>query len=267
MNIPQIGIRNIDIKVREINLPDISNWSSPILFSPPVTTQIGIPIVDMPGCVEAHNVSNPKNTQISNDDKRGVSAYCDAGVPSFNPIRYEPEQIILSNPAEVPKTPVEESEDKEQDKETSVNVEDLKIPPIKSIIECPTKKQRLEEPVGFIFDSGRKEIIGYKLKGIECVRIVKDVPITEQIVNAIPPAGTIMTTGSIALVATSSALLAKPFADILLKVVKPTVKKVVKKVAAIRGKKPKVLSLSERIVEQRVRNTAIKQLRQALKPK
>ena len=76
-----------------------------------------------------------------------------------------------------------------------------------------------------------------------------------------------MTTGSIALVATSSALLAKPFADILLKVVKPTVKKVVKKVAAIRGKKPKVLSLSERIVEQRVRNTAIKQLRQALKPK
>ena len=73
----------------------------------------------------------------------------------------------------------------------------------------------------------------------------------------ITPTGTVITTGGIAVVATTSALLAKPFADILLKVIKPTVKKVLKKVAQIRGKKPKVESVRERRAEQRQRNEAI----------
>jgi hypothetical protein len=68
-------------------------------------------------------------------------------------------------------------------------------------------------------------------------------------------------------VATTSALLAKPLADLLLKVVKPTVKKVIKKIAAIRGKTVKPLSTAERIKEQRDRNRAIMELRQTLKPK
>ena len=83
--------------------------------------------------------------------------------------------------------------------------------------------------------------------------------------NAIPPAGIITTTASIALVATTSALLAKPFVDILLKVIKPTIKKVVKKIAAIRGKQSKVQSKGERIAEQRDRNEAIKSIRRVLK--
>jgi len=76
-----------------------------------------------------------------------------------------------------------------------------------------------------------------------------------------------MTTASIAVVATASALMAKPLADILLKVVKPTVKKVMKKIAKLRGKTPKVLSTAERINEQRDRNRAIMTLRQTFKPK
>ena len=76
-----------------------------------------------------------------------------------------------------------------------------------------------------------------------------------------------MTTGGIAVVATSSALLAKPLADILLKVIKPTVKKVMKKIATIRGKKIPVLSVAERREEQRERNLAIRTLKRTLKPK
>ena len=76
-----------------------------------------------------------------------------------------------------------------------------------------------------------------------------------------------MTTGGIAVVATASALMAKPLADLLLKAVKPTVKKVMKKIAAIRGKKEVFLSVAERRAEQRERNQAIKALRSALKPK
>ena len=134
-------------------------------------------------------------------------------------------------------------------------------------IQCPTQKQLTEQPIGFIFDSGRKKVVGYKLEGTQCNRIVEDIPIPKQIVNAIPPAGTITTTASIAVVATTSALLAKPFADILLRVVKPVTKKVIKKIASIRGKEVKVLSTFERKCEQRDRNRAIMALRSALKPK
>jgi len=134
-------------------------------------------------------------------------------------------------------------------------------------IQCPTQEQLDKEPVGFLFDSGRKEVLGYKLVGDQCIREVGDVPIITQVLNGLPPTGVVITTGGIAVVATTSALLAKPFADILLKVIKPTVKKVIKKIAAIRGKEVKVLSLRERQVEQRHRNAAIRVLKSALKPK
>jgi len=91
-----------------------------------------------------------------------------------------------------------------------------------------------------------------------------EIPWVEKYLPA-PEAAT--TTAAIALVATTSALLAKPLADILLRVIKPTIKKVVKKIADIRGKETKVLSASVRRAEQRDRNQAIKQLRSALKPK
>ena len=76
-----------------------------------------------------------------------------------------------------------------------------------------------------------------------------------------PNAGAVTATASIAVVATTSALLAKPLADLLLRVVKPAVKKVLKKVATLRGKKIPVQSANERIAEQRQRNQAVKSLR------
>ena len=94
-----------------------------------------------------------------------------------------------------------------------------------------------------------------------CVQITEPVSIPEQVLAGLPSGGQVIQVGGIAVIATTSALLAKPLADILLKVVKPTVKKVLKKVAAIRGKKPKVESVTERRVEQRLRNEAIAKLR------
>ena len=67
--------------------------------------------------------------------------------------------------------------------------------------------------------------------------------------------------GGVAVIATTSALLAKPLADLLLKAVKPAVKKVLKKIASLRGKKPPVLSEGERRAEQRQMNHAVKELR------
>ena len=91
-----------------------------------------------------------------------------------------------------------------------------------------------------------------------------EIPWTEEY---LPPLGTVTTTASIALIATTSALLAKPLADLLLKLVKPTVKKVVKKIAKIRGKKEVVLSLRERRLEQSEVNHAKVMMRRLLKGK
>ena len=91
--------------------------------------------------------------------------------------------------------------------------------------------------------------------------VTENLSIPDQIVQNIPNPGVVTTTASIAVVATTSALLAKPLADLLLKVVKPTVKKVIKKIAAIRGKVLKVESLRERRHQQRQRNKAIRVLK------
>ena len=91
--------------------------------------------------------------------------------------------------------------------------------------------------------------------------VTEDLSIPDQIIGNIPNAGMVTTTASIAVVATTSALLAKPVADLLLKVVKPTVKKVLKKIASLRGKKSQVESVAERRDQQRIRNKAIRILK------
>ena len=113
----------------------------------------------------------------------------------------------------------------------------------------------------------RDKIVEYKLIGGECVQITETVGISQQIIAGLPSGGQVVSVGGIAVIATTSALLAKPLADILLKVVKPTIKKVIKKIATLRGKKTKVLSLKERREFQRERTEAIRKLKSIVKPK
>ena len=103
--------------------------------------------------------------------------------------------------------------------------------------------------------------------GNQCVQITEKVPLPEQIIAGLPSPGSVVMTGGIAVIATTSALMAKPLADILLKVIKPTVKKVMKKIAKIRGKVDPILSVAELQELQRERTQAIRALKSALKPK
>ena len=66
----------------------------------------------------------------------------------------------------------------------------------------------------------------------------------------LPTVGTITTTATIGAVAATSALLAKPLADLLLKVLKPITKKIVGKVNQILGKTPHKPSRSEVLADQ-----------------
>jgi hypothetical protein len=253
-----MDIPDIRIGIGEIKIRDIPTWlkEPPQAIPPsvPVTQEVGVPIVNIPGCVEAHE-SNNKSNKVGVDDENGLVTYCDGQTPSFNPINYNPDEMEFQYEQQVP--PVRSPEAPETPKTPEVK------PPAAATakVECPTEAQELKEPVGTLVDGGTKKIVEYRLVGKECIPVKEDIKIPDQIIQAIPTAGSITTTASIAVVATTSALLAKPLADLLLKVVKPTVKKVMKKIAAIRGKKTQVESLRERQGQQRIRNKAIRVLK------
>jgi hypothetical protein len=251
--IPNITSPNINIG--EIDIPqvvtDTQNYTSTPL-APPVVVNIGVPIVDVPGCVEAHE-SNSKSKTVGQDDSRGLVTYCDAGVPSYNPINFEPEQIIPTRPSGV---------DTRQPKAPAAPELPIPKPPAATAkVDCPTPAQQAKEPVGTYIEGFRKKVTDYQLVGNQCIQITEPVPLPEQVIAGLPAAGVVVTTSSIAVVATASALLAKPLADILLKAVKPTVKKVMKKIAAIRKKPIPVQSVGDRRAEQRQMNHAVKELR------
>ena len=255
MEIPEIRTN-----IREIGIPDIRGTSSlienpplAVPIYPPVTTQVGVPIVNIPGCVEA-NKDSSENENLKNEDQDGNVVYCDAGMPSFNPIDYDANRLKYETkapdppPVAPPKTKAPETKTPAVPKNTAPKA------------ECPTREQQLKNPVGKILE-GNKKVVGYEVVGKECLMVTEKLTIPDQIISNVPNAGAVTATASIAVVATTSALLAKPLADLLLKVVKPTVKKILKKVATLRGKKIPTLSSSERQAEQRQRNRAVKELR------
>jgi len=250
-----------EIQIRELGIQPVPDYlmypTQSLPVAPAVTLQIGTPIVDLPGCVEAHPDGGP---QLAQDDPRGARTYCDGSVPSFNPIEYSPEEMLITKPSQAdtrqPKAPV-----------APELPATPKIPPATAKVDCPTAAQEAKEPVGTFVEGFRKKVTEYKLIGNQCIQITEPVPLPQQIIAGLPSAGSVVTTGGIAVVATASALAAKPLADLLLKVVKPTVKKVMKKIAAIRGKSVPVLSVTERRDLQRERTEAIRALKKVLKPK
>jgi len=255
MEIEEINVSGVSIP--DVTVVDSFNYSSPpIPVAPPVTVNIGVPVVDIPGCVEAHETNNPKNNQVKSDDQRGLVTYCDSGVPSFNPISFEPNKMIMTEPAPIPKTKTPDPPETPE-----VKPPDTKVPVSTAKVECPTKVQQAQEPVGSFVEGFRKKVVGYELIDNTCVQITEKVPLPTQIVAGLPSGGQVVQVGGVAVIATTSALLAKPLADLLLKAVKPAVKKVLKKIAALRGKKPPVLSVKERQAEQRQMNHAVRALR------
>ena len=97
-----------DIGVRYIYVPPVPDWSIPtpdsIPQAPPVTLNLGWPIVELPGCVEARETSG--NNQLLEDDPQGNLTLCmDASFPSFQPMDYDPDQLVvlpLKNPVKLP---------------------------------------------------------------------------------------------------------------------------------------------------------------------
>ena len=257
MPIPDIRLNQL--RIRDVSIPEVPRWMSSdppvaVPVMPPVTMEIGTPIVNIPGCVEAHKDSD-RNVNLKNEDDKGTMTLCDAGTPYYTAIDYDANKIKLEQ--EPPKPPAYKAPPAPEAPETQTPA----VPKTEeSMPECPTRAQQLKDPVGKIVEGNRK-LVAYEMVGKECLPVFEELSIPDQIVQNIPSAGMVTTTASIAVVATSSALLAKPLADLLLKVVKPVVKKVMKKIAALRGKKIPPQSVQEKRAEQRIRNHAIRKLK------
>ena len=261
-SIRPIGVGYIsDARIWTVEPPSVNT------LTVPVTMQVGTPVVNMPGCVKVHkeNAKNPKNRNkmLVDDDPKGNTVLCDAGAPYYEPADYDYRgltwQTIYTDSEEVPEgvdtgePPAPEIPDAPPAPETpGQTAED---------VECPPPNARR---IGDLNQAGTEKVVGYELTpdGKICETQWEAIGIAERYLPSVP---VVSTTATIALVATSSALLAKPLADLLLKVVKPVIKKVVAKVKGIMGKKEPVLSVRERQLAQRDRNQAIQTLKKAVK--
>ena len=103
-----------EIEVQGLAIPSVPHtWiNSPHVSIPKVpsitdTIYIGVPIINIPGCVEAHK-DGKKNKVLKDDDPDGTQVFCDAETPSFDPIEYTPEDLIIIQ--EAPPPPVSNTE-------------------------------------------------------------------------------------------------------------------------------------------------------------
>ena len=244
-NIRPVGVRRVaDNRIWLNDVPQA------IPIAVPVTERVGTPIVNMPGCVQVHkeNAKNPKNKNkmLVNDDPDGNVVLCDAGAPYYYAPDYDYRELTWQ-------TITQEQEEPEGIDTGTPPAPDLDTPPpppaggnTDGPIECPPPNARR---IGDLNQAGTEKVKEYKLTpdGKICETIWEPVPAIEQFLPSIP---VVSTTATIAAVATTSALLAKPLADLLLKVVKPVVKKVIAKVQKILGKTPRRPTLQEKRTDQ-----------------
>ena len=215
-------------EINEINIPNIvipkfgtnDVWLNGVPFipnnDPPVTTQIGFPIVEIPGCVKMHQDNKdhvtrmPFDHDLVNQDEKGSTTLCPHGeYPTYDAMDYQPEQLIISRetpppPVEPPPTPPEFTPDA--------------IPEAKQEdIACPGPGQLR---VGDVTQSGDERVVGHQLSddGKICETLYEP---TTAIEKFIPSTNQVTNTLAIAVIATAGAT-ATP---IILRIIRPILKK------------------------------------------
>ena len=249
-----VGIGNVNTQnpnirdpfIREPVIRDVADlriWSrepsQSVPYTPPVVLEIGKPIVDMPGCVQVHKENareRNKNKQLVNDDPDENVVLCDSGMPAYAPMDYKSDRLTYTTvtpEAEQVKEGVKTNEPPPPP-DTDTPEPPATPPTEKEDVPCPPPNARR---IGDLNQAGTERVKEYKLiqEGTICETVWEPIPFIDKY---LPSPGVVTTTATIAVVATSSALLAKPLADLLLKVVKPAVKKAIGKIQSKLGKTP-----------------------------
>ena len=237
-----------------IGVPEIPTWRGippqSIPSEPPITLMLGFPLVDLPGCVETRN-SQPGNLDAYTNDSRGNFTVCDGTMPSFNAMDITPGTLTYgSTKPPVVEAPKEKPAASQQPaKSPSPEASNpTGIPNVDTELPCPPPDAI---PIGAKNKLQTAVITGYVRVDGECKTQFKSLDIPAILGNHLPGSPVVVTTATIAVVATTAAVLAKPLGDILLKVIKPTVKKTIKKIKEKLGKKVAVESAWQRRKYQR----------------
>ena len=207
-----------DISIPEIYIPDV-----PEIYSQHYIEIAKPPDIDVPGCTYQHrDIKNTGNRNLLLDDPNGVYTTCDVPFPSFIPLDYTPENLVITE--EVPTN--NETPPLPETKQQTIP----EIPKDKDIeLElCPGKK---DQRVGDFRNEKRLErVIGHKRgdDGIECITLYENVTFVDSI---LPSPGAALNVATISLIAASSPL--------LLGVLKSLSKTVFKKILT-KSKKDKV---------------------------
>ena len=220
--------------------------------------------MDIPGCVTMHKDDKyhksglPVDKSLVENDPGTAMTLCPSGeYPTYDAMNYEPEQLTIIREQEAP--PIAPPPDPPDSPETPTDA----IPEQKEP-DCPGPNQ---PRIGDVAQNQKEKVSGYELQNDPvnpgqqiCVILYEDITATEQY---LPSAQVASTTAVIATVATGSALLAKPLADLLLRVFRPAIKKVIGTTQKILGKGQETdqRSVGQRMQEQRERTSAIRQLR------
>ena len=233
MTIPHIYVKDVDIP--NIYVPDWMTRQPDVdRLVPPVVLNIGNPIVNIPGCVKMHrdnqyhNNGLPIDKGLVENDPDQVMTLCDAEYPSYDAMNYEPEQLIITRetppPAvEPPPAPPEFQADE--------------IPETKQEVPCPGPGQLR---VGDVTQSGDERVIGHRLleDGKTCETLYEPTTAVEKF---LPPVNQAATVTALAIVATAGAA-ATP---LLIRVIRPIIKKAWTTIQKKAGKQVRQLSKSE----------------------
>ena len=236
MTIPHIRpIYNNNVRIPNVFVPNWQNVERQVdHLVPPVVLNIGNPIINMPGCVKAHqdnqmHVSGlPKDKNLVDQDPDRAMIVCDATIPSYDAMNYEPEQLIITREAPVPVVP--SPPDTPQP-----DVTPPEIPLEEKEIECPAPNQ---PRVGDLTQKGDERVIGHEIQNGQCVVLYEP---TTAIEKFLPSTNQVSTTAAIAVVATASAA-ATP---LLIRVIKPAIKKLWTTIQKKLGKKVELPTRAE----------------------
>ena len=229
----------------------VQNPSASVPQAPPVTIRAGSPIVDMPGCVKVHKENSKtqnRNKMLVNDDPKGNTVLCDNGMPYFQPANYDARELSWQTIYQ-PQDEVDEGVNT-GDTGDVTPPETPEPPPTDEPEGDPECPGPLSPRIGSVGPNEKEKVVGHELQPDPnnfnkkiCVALYEDINIVEQY---LPSPQVATTTAVIASVAGASALLAKPLADLLLRVFRPAIKQVLTKVNAVLGKTPYRLTEEEK---------------------
>jgi len=229
INIPNVIVQQIGSRSWMYTIPSVPN------NDPPVTLQLGFPIVELPGCVETHQDNKiganrlPLDRDLVNDDPNGVTILCPNGeYPSYNAMNFEAVQAVPTTTAPPPPVAPPAPEIPDTGKV---------VPPEKEV-PCPGPNQLR---VGDVTQSGDERVVGHRLlgDGKTCETLYEPTTAVEKF---LPPLNQASTVTALAVVATAGAA-ATP---LLIRVIRPVIKKLWATIQKKFGKNVKQLSRAEK---------------------